>query len=80
MLMTIYNIIISVTQCPVVIPSNLINPPSVTKLDPVTYKGFLNFTCNIPGQGVLMKSRQCLYDRKSDEYSLFGDPYECGGL
>lgn len=65
--------------CPAdTVPSNLINPATVSPTTAVNYLAYVNLTCDVPGQGQELKQRQCLYDQSTNTYMLQGPPYECG--
>lgn len=53
--------------------------PTLSTTNPVDYMDYLNMTCTVPGKGTFINYRQCLYDKKTNTYALFGAPYECGG-
>lgn len=36
-------------------------------------------TCNVQGKGTFVNQQQCLYDKTTNTYALYGAPYECGG-
>ncbi|KAK3579233.1 hypothetical protein CHS0354_033303 [Potamilus streckersoni] len=63
--------------CPSDSPGTIINLATYT-LGPYDYGNQLTLQCNVPGRGMFNKTRQCLYNRDSDNYSLYGNQYECG--
>lgn len=58
---------------------NLKNRPTLSTTNPVSYLDYLNMTCDVPGKGTFVNQRQCLYNKQSNTYTLYGAPYECGG-
>ncbi|KAL3877080.1 hypothetical protein ACJMK2_034835 [Sinanodonta woodiana] len=63
--------------CPSDDKGTLINSATYA-LGPYDYGNQLTLQCNVPGRGTFNKTRQCLYNRDSDNYSLYGNQYECG--
>ncbi|XP_061175426.1 uncharacterized protein LOC133184388 [Saccostrea echinata] len=70
----------SVASCPVADLNslNLRNAPTLSTTNPVNYLDYLNMTCTVPGKGVFVNQQQCLYNKQTNTYGLYGAPYECG--
>uniref|UniRef100_K1QDS6 Fibropellin-1 n=1 Tax=Magallana gigas TaxID=29159 RepID=K1QDS6_MAGGI len=70
----------SVATCPVsdLNTLNLKNRPTLSTTNPVSYLDYLNLTCNVQGKGIFVNQQQCLYDKTTNTYALYGAPYECG--
>lgn len=72
---------ISVATCPVsdLNTLNLNNRPTLSTTNPVSYLDYLNMTCDVPGKGTIVNQQQCLFDKKTNTYALYGASYECEG-
>ncbi|XP_062611525.1 uncharacterized protein LOC134273339 [Saccostrea cucullata] len=70
----------SVASCPVTDLNslNLRNAPTLSTTNPVNYLDYLNMTCTVPGKGTFVNQQQCLYNKQTNTYGLYGAPYECG--
>ncbi|XP_065923868.1 uncharacterized protein [Magallana gigas] len=69
----------SVATCPVsdLNTLNLNNRPTLSTTNPVSYLDYLNMTCDVPGKGTIVNQQQCLFDKKTNTYALYGASYEC---
>ena len=75
-------IIITATTCPQEsYPTNLLNQPtSVNPTSSIQFENMLTINCDVPGKTAFTKERKCIYDMTLNNYHLYGNTYECGGL